>query len=196
MDYWNSAFFVDCLVFLELFNKYYLKLNWHNLDMTGHTSNTTLTNILYLKMVLPVHESYVFTYLISRYLLCSFHDKFSSNMTPRNLIVSTLLITWLFVFSVSKGEGMLYFLSDLWNNENLVFPALSGSLLSENHSLVDLKVRLSPSKKNLCYFLHWNFFKNDVKCFVFHLKSLFCSEDVYVFVMTFWPKTVWLDRQD
>ena len=29
-------------------------------------------------------------------------------------------------------------------------------------------------------------FKNGEKCF-FHLKNSFCSHDIYVFVMTFWP---------
>ena len=32
--------------------------------------------------------------------------------------------------------------------------------------------------KKLCYFLHWNPFKNDEKCFIFHLKSSFCSQDI------------------
>ena len=42
-----------------------------------------------------------------------------------------------------------------------------------------------PSK-NLCHFLDWKPFKNDGKCFLFHLKSSFCSQDIKVFVMTFW----------
>ena len=29
-------------------------------------------------------------------------------------------------------------------------------------------------------------FKNDGKCFLFHLESSFCSQDIKVFVMTFW----------
>ena len=29
-------------------------------------------------------------------------------------------------------------------------------------------------------------FKNNEKCFLFHLKSSFCSQDIYVFVLTFW----------
>ena len=39
---------------------------------------------------------------------------------------------------------------------------------------------------NLCYLFHWKPFKKDGKCFLFHLKSSFCSEDIQVFVMTFW----------
>ena len=40
--------------------------------------------------------------------------------------------------------------------------------------------------KKLCYLLHWKPFKNDEKCFLFHLKSSFRSQDIWVFVMTFW----------
>ena len=49
-----------------------------------------------------------------------------------------------------------------------------------------LKVKLSPSRK-LYYFVHWKPFKNYEKWFLFHLKSSFCSQDIQVFVMTFWP---------
>ena len=38
----------------------------------------------------------------------------------------------------------------------------------------------------LCYLLHWKPFKNDEKCFLFHLKSSFRSQDTYVFVIAFW----------
>ena len=40
------------------------------------------------------------------------------------------------------------------------------------------KVGLSPSKKILFYLLHWNPFKNDEKCILFHLKSFFRSQDI------------------
>ena len=33
--------------------------------------------------------------------------------------------------------------------------------------------------------LHWKPFKNDEKCFLFHLKSSFRSQDILVFVTTF-----------
>ena len=51
----------------------------------------------------------------------------------------------------------------------------------------EIKVGLSPSKKNLCYLLDWKPFKNDGKCFFFTLKSSFCSQDInsQVFVTTF-----------
>ena len=47
-----------------------------------------------------------------------------------------------------------------------------------------LKVGLSSSKK---YFLFASVipFKNDGKCFSFHLKRSFCSQDIYIFVLTF-----------
>ena len=28
-------------------------------------------------------------------------------------------------------------------------------------------------------------FKNDEKCFLFHVKSSFCSQDIYIFILTF-----------
>ena len=40
-------------------------------------------------------------------------------------------------------------------------------------------------KKNLFCLLHWKPSKDDAKCFLFHLKSSFCSQDIYVFIMTF-----------
>ena len=38
----------------------------------------------------------------------------------------------------------------------------------------------------MCYLLHWKSFKDDEKCFLSHLKSSFCSQDIKVFVTTFW----------
>ena len=50
--------------------------------------------------------------------------------------------------------------------------------------------------KKLCYLLDWKPFKNDEKCFLFHLESSFCSQDIYVFVTTFGllGKMAWLER--
>ena len=41
-------------------------------------------------------------------------------------------------------------------------------------------------QKCFCYLLDWKPFKNDEKCFLFYLKSSFCSQDIYVFVRNFW----------
>ena len=49
-----------------------------------------------------------------------------------------------------------------------------------------LKVGLSSSKKKSFYLFQWKPFKNDEKCFSFHLKSFICSQDIYIFVLTFW----------
>ena len=49
-----------------------------------------------------------------------------------------------------------------------------------------LEVRLSRSRKNSFYLLQWKSFKNDEKCFLAHLKSYFRSQDIYIFVLTFW----------
>ena len=40
------------------------------------------------------------------------------------------------------------------------------------------KVGLSPSIKILVYLFHLKPFKNDDKCFLFHLKNSFCSQDI------------------
>ena len=42
----------------------------------------------------------------------------------------------------------------------------------------------------------WKPFKNDEKWFLFHLKSSFCSQDIYIFILIFWlrRKTAWLER--
>ena len=49
-----------------------------------------------------------------------------------------------------------------------------------------VKAGPSPSKKISLYLLQCKPFKNDEKCFLFHLKSSFCSQDNYIFVLTFW----------
>ena len=55
--------------------------------------------------------------------------------------------------------------------------------------LGDLKVEVSPSKKKLGYLLDWKLFKNDEKCFLFHLKNFFHSQDKFLsqlFCHKFW----------
>ena len=44
----------------------------------------------------------------------------------------------------------------------------------------------SDLPKKLCYLLDWQPFKNDEKCFLFHLKSYFRSQDIKVIIMSFW----------
>ena len=41
---------------------------------------------------------------------------------------------------------------------------------------------------------NWKPFKNGEKCFLFHLKSFFCSQDILSFCRGFLVKTVWLER--
>ena len=82
-DYLNIAFFVGCIFFLKLFEKYYPKLSWHNLDMTRHTSNkTSLSKNGFALCMSPTFLAILF----SRYFMRSFCDKFSCNKAPRNLI--------------------------------------------------------------------------------------------------------------
>ena len=55
-----------------------------------------------------------------------------------------------------------------------------------NILIFEFRVGLLPSKKTLFYLLQWQPFKNDEKCFLFHLKSSSHSQDIYMFVLTFW----------
>ena len=48
-----------------------------------------------------------------------------------------------------------------------------------------IKVGLSTFKK-IGFLLQWKLFKNNEKCFLFHLKSSFHSHDIQMFVLTFW----------
>ena len=41
-------------------------------------------------------------------------------------------------------------------------------------------------KKRSFYLLQRKLFKNDEKCFIFHVKSSFCSQDIHIFVLTLW----------
>ena len=45
-------------------------------------------------------------------------------------------------------------------------------------------VRFSFSKNFFCS-LSWKHFKNDENCFLFYLKSSFCSQDIQIFVLAF-----------
>ena len=60
----------------------------------------------------------------------------------------------------------------------------------------EIQSRTLTFQKNLCYLLHWKPFKNDEKCFSFHFKSSFRSQNIEVFLMTFCAckKTAWLER--
>ena len=52
-------------------------------------------------------------------------------------------------------------------------------------STIPLKVGLSPSKK-ICVLLDWKSFENDEKCFLFHLKSSFLSQDFFLILFSLW----------
>ena len=61
------------------------------------------------------------------------------------------------------------------NLQNNTVILSSRTLKSDSHLL-----------KKLFYLLQWKSFKNDEKCFLFHLKNSFCSQDIYAFVLNFW----------
>ena len=56
-----------------------------------------------------------------------------------------------------------------------------------------IKLFLKAHFQSETIFSKWKPFKNDEKCFLFHLRSSFLSQDILVFVLTFWSrkKTAW-----
>ena len=79
----------------------------------------------------------------------------------------------------------------LSNSVRCVFAAL-GCRMQENIEIKRmliwkwLKSDSRLSKKNLFYLLQWLPFKNDEKCFLFHVKTSFRSQDIYI--LTFMQK--------
>ena len=78
--------------------------------------------------------------------------------------------------------------------ENFLFPASvkRNSILY----LSDFPKAASSTLRSETIFGNWKPFKNGDKCFLFHLQSFSRSQDIKVFVLTFWSfiKTVWLER--
>ena len=72
--------------------------------------------------------------------------------------------------------------SDRWffHKGYWVYFGKNRSFVSRNQS------RTLAFQKNLCHLLDWKPFKIDEKCFLFHLKSSFRSQDILVLVTTFW----------
>ena len=74
----------------------------------------------------------LFDILFSIRFIWFFHVRFSSNKTSKNLIWSTRFIRVLFIFNVSKTNGMLSLCLTLWNNVNLVLSEFRDNLLLLN----------------------------------------------------------------
>ena len=66
--------------------------------------------------------------------MCSFHDKFSSNKVTE-IFHGINSFDIVIIFNISRGKGMLHFLPDLLNNEDMVFPTLIDSLFAENQPI-------------------------------------------------------------
>ena len=142
--------------------------------MSGYRRNTMLTKDFLSKNGFVLYMSPIFLdTLFSRSFTCSFHDKLSSNKTPRNFIVLILSISWLFIFDVGRREGILYFLPDLWNNKNLVFPTFSDCLVAENQSStlfnVNVNLRFIP-------FNYVTVFLYVVVLFVLYILTTYCCK--------------------
>ena len=74
-----------------------------------------------------------------------------------------------------------------------ILPTLSSEIIFLNWAKKNIcgglellfKSRLLPSKKVSFYLLPWKPFKDDEKCFLFHIKSSFRSQDILTFVLKF-----------
>ena len=101
----------------------------------------------------------------------------------------SVICSVLYIFSCLSGSGRVFdtrvFCFTYW------YPVFFKTFESSENSCMDLKAH-SQTWEN---FYNWKPFKNDENCFSFHLKSCFCSQDIKVFVLTFWScrKTTWLE---
>ena len=78
--------------------------------------------------------------LFSLSFMCSFHVKYWSNKTPRNLIDSSLYISLLLIISLGRRRRISPFLPGLWKNKYFVFPTFKDRLFVVNQSFTSLLI--------------------------------------------------------
>ena len=79
------------------------------------------------------------------------------------------------------------YLLDLHGFPNFVFKTICYAEPSYAASITLNKLKLdSHLPKKMLYLLQWKLFKNDEKSFLLHFKSFFRSQDIEIFVLTFW----------
>ena len=85
------------------------------------------------------------------------------------------------IFNPTHSRGILFsILSDI-----LIFKRRPPSAILTEITSINLK-RDSYVPKTVLL-LQWKPFKNNEKCFLYHLKSPFRSQDILIFVLNFWP---------
>ena len=66
----------------------------------------------------------------------------------------------------------------------------TGLFCKERYCTIIVKVPFKSvshlPKRFYFYLLQWKPFKNDENCLLFHLKSSFRSQDIQIFILTFW----------
>ena len=83
------------------------------------------------------------------------------------------------------------------HGENILFDSVSGDCVHVDFNCLFNKVSflffLKARSQIWDNFVKWKLFK---KCFLFYLKTSFRSQDIKIFVLTFWScrKTTWLER--
>ena len=87
--------------------------------------------------------------LFSRTPICFFQHRFSLRMTPRKLILSSLLTLVLLMTRGGKIRGRSSCVDFLQKRMYLVFVIFNDNLLALNHSLINSSSRLAVSNKVL-----------------------------------------------
>ena len=115
--------------------------------------------------------------LTGKYLCYSLFFNSIAGLRPANLLKKRL---WHRRFAVSFVK--------FFKNTFFHRAPMDGSLWgqSEYWSEIYWLLRNKTFQESLLYLLAWKPFKYDKKRFLFHLKSSVCSQDIYIFVWTFW----------
>ena len=128
----------------------------------GNTSKDNYRSISALSNFTELFESILFLRQNS-YIVTTWH-----------IITCRILESW--KVRLNNGSKVGVIITDL----SKAFDSLNHELL-----LTKLKVGLSPSKKNFFICFNENRSKSNEKCFLFYLKSSFCSQDIKIFILNF-----------
>ena len=120
-----------------LFDKYYPIQYLRNLNKNGYIQNKyTLEKIYLVNIWLDRVNQYFLPFFFSIVRISSCQSRFSSSITPRNLI-AFFLWTWLFpIFKTGSFRGKSSLLDFLWKSVYLVFLLFKDNLFALNQSSV------------------------------------------------------------
>ena len=117
-----------------LFDKYYPIQYSHNLNRNGYIQNKYTLEKIYLVNIWLVRVNQYFLPFFSIVRICSCQSRFSSSITPRN-VITFFLWTWLLpIFKTGKFRGKSSSLNFLWKSVYLVFLLFKDNLFPLNQS--------------------------------------------------------------